>query len=308
MTIEKVLVADHLVEPHHHQFENIRMLSNDDINNINIASKHIASFNLSYSLFEICTENYFSIEEYYARLIRLRGFNLKVTHDIQVRWNTLILNFLSSFRSFIDHQESAFKKQNRVDNLDDRYSRFKTETAFQYDNNFSYRFLWQLRDYIQHCGFPSIRFEFKGYGDKEEVKETIVNITLDRNSLVDNYDGWKLVKKDLLNQPDAIEVINHIRSLYLSIQKLASLIAQLNIEMLGDKREYLLGLVNEVVEKFPDATPVICLWDVNNPEDAKLIGVEFLPLYSLFDIQDTYLGKNTAFVDPKRTTPAIESV
>jgi len=300
MTIEKVLVADHLVEPHHHQLENIRTLSDDEINNINVASTLIASFNFSYSLFEICNENYFSIEEYYARLIRIRGFNQKVTHDIQVRWNTLFLNYLSSFRSFVDHQESLFKMQYRVNKLDCRYSRFKSETAFHYDNNFSYRFLWHLRNYIQHCGFPSIGFEFTGYGDKKEAKETIVNVALDRNSLLKNYKKWKSVKKDLINQPDAIEVISHIRSLYASIQKIAHLIAQLNIDILGDKRGYLLGIVNEVVEKFPDASPVICVWDVKNPTDAKPLSIEFLPLYTLFNIQDTFFGKNPALIDTNR--------
>ena len=114
-----------------------------------------------------------------------------------------------------------------------------------------------------------------------------------------------MVRQDLLSQPDAIDIITHIRALYTSIQKIAHFIAQANIEILGDKRDYLLGLVNEVVQKFPDASPVICVWDDNTPKSSVPFKIEFLPLYTLFEIQDTYLGKNPAFIDPNKIIPKI---
>jgi len=66
--------------------------------------------------------------------------------------NRLMLNFLSAFRTFLDHTQT---------NLDRTYGKesenfkiFKKTRSSYYDNYFSYRFLDKLRNYSQHMGMP----------------------------------------------------------------------------------------------------------------------------------------------------------
>jgi len=66
--------------------------------------------------------------------------------------NRHIFNYLSSIRMFLDHNEYNLKKRYGSDSP--RVKRFKKTCSQIYDNSFSYRFLYKLRNYVQHCGMP----------------------------------------------------------------------------------------------------------------------------------------------------------
>lgn len=294
LAIEKVLMADCLPEPHHHKLETIRTLSESDIEKIALASAVVGSYDAGYSLFEICEENYRVIEEYYSSLAQIKGINEEEIHNILVKWDSLLLNYLSSFRSFIDHQERVLKKAHRVDVNDDRFRRFKKETSIHFDTHFSYRFIWNLRNYVQHIGFPALDLEITNPLIEKDNNENMVQISLNRDILLLNY-KWKRVRRELRKQPSGIDIMYHIRTHYKSLKAIALFVAQLNIDRLGDNWEYFKKLYKEVIDLFPDASPVIVDIEVSNGEFVKFLDVSFLPLYSLVKIQDTILGTNTAF-------------
>lgn len=109
--ITYILVGNRLEEPHHHKLENIRHLSSDEIEMIFEANKSIGSFTSSYYLYKICEENYRTISEYYSELCLSNGWNQETLHKIAIKWHALTLNYLSSFRSFVDHHEAKLKKK-----------------------------------------------------------------------------------------------------------------------------------------------------------------------------------------------------
>jgi hypothetical protein len=71
---------------------------------------------------------------------------------IQERMNARLLNFLSAFRLFLDHSETRLKRQ--YGDSSGVVATFKQACSRSYDEVFAYRFLYKLRNYVQHCGLP----------------------------------------------------------------------------------------------------------------------------------------------------------
>ncbi len=293
VVIKSVLVADRLIEPNHHQFENIRELSEFDLEQIETATTLLGAFNASFSLFEICQENYQSVEEFYRQLCTIKGLNLEKGHRLLVKCNTLVINYLSAFRTFIDHQERALKK---ISNEQlDLYSEFKKQTALHFDQNLSYRFLWYLRNYVQHCGLPLGGVEIKPAENEEGSDISNSSIYLNRDTLLHDFGDWKGVRKELQNFPEEIDVIPHIRSLQESLNNITSFMAYSHLERLGEHWNYLVGIVNEVAEKYPDGAPCIAKFDVSDETNAEFIGFNPLSTHIMIRIQEiTNLSEKTS--------------
>lgn len=80
--------------------------------------------------------------------------NLKILHhpDLLLKANQVILNFLSSFKFFLDNGESYLKR--KYGKHSNEASSFLKLTSQEFDNCFAYRFLIKLRNYSIHLGFP----------------------------------------------------------------------------------------------------------------------------------------------------------
>ena len=114
--------------------------------------------------------------------------------------NRLILNFLSSIRTYLDHTETRLKKQYGKDSSE--FKIFKEKTSYAYDNNFSYRFLYKLRNFAQHCGLPASAFNITSSDEGNFLKLSLV-----RNDLIKNYDGWGKLKTELANQDEQFDIL-----------------------------------------------------------------------------------------------------
>src|SRR6476646_1442100 len=76
---------------------------------------------------------------------RLRGLLVESVMTATVNW-------LSAMRMFLDHQETDLTR--RFGKLSPEFVAFKTATSAAYDSEVGYRFAYQLRNYVQHCGLP----------------------------------------------------------------------------------------------------------------------------------------------------------
>jgi len=275
-----MLMGARLIEKGHYNMENIKELSDDDIENISVALSYIGQFNASYSLYEICNENYLDIEEFFGRLSTLRGFNQLLLHKTVININQVLLNYLSSFRTFIDHQETNLAVITKEEH--EWFNLFKKRTSFHFDTNFSYRFLWKLRNYTQHCGLPLGGFHIGFNQDKDSGDQLEHSIWFNRDTLLFKFDDWGIIKSDLQDQPEKIIVIDHIEQLHTCITDLATFAAKIHILRMGNHWNSIVGLLNEVSNKFPDAEPII--GNFNN--DGNFTGFTQLPLLDLTRIQE----------------------
>lgn len=70
--------------------------------------------------------------------------------DLQV--NRRLVNYLTAMRLFLDHTEARLKRTYGKDSS--VATALKARCAQAYDDAFSYRFLYRLRNFAQHCALP----------------------------------------------------------------------------------------------------------------------------------------------------------
>lgn len=106
--------------------------------------------------------------------------------------NSLMLGFLGSVRTFLDHAGTSISR--RYGKGSEEFLYFKALTAYQFDNVFSYRFLYKLRNYTQHCGMPPVSFTVNIIpGDELDIVPRF-----SRRGLLESYSEWGAsLKKEL---------------------------------------------------------------------------------------------------------------
>ena len=269
-----------------HDLVNIREIAADELALLNSAIDSLGLFNRSYSLLEICEENFLELVEFFQRMEQARGFNDKTWHGCSITLNRLLQNYLSSFRTYIDQHKAVFKRGSSSNlNL---FDQFKKQTECQSGNNFSYRFLWELRNYFQHCGLVVGGVDiFPQPGNCVGLFSTMM-IYLDRNSLLKVYNWKPALKTEIENNPDRIDIKSHVLQLHDCIHEIAHLCLRSCIELIGEKWDRLRKVVEEVSTAHPDTTPVLLMWEGEKETDMVLTNLTPLPLFTMAKIHEIW--------------------
>lgn len=136
--------------------------------------------------------------------------------------NLRLLNFLSSSRTLLDHMEANIKRQYGKDSQ--QYVFFKESTRVEYDRFFHYKFMYKLRNYVQHSGLPHIGYKFHvEYSNvaNGRIGSSTFQLFFYRNSLLNSYNEWgAVVKQELQGQPEKFNLIEIINGYMDSIREL----------------------------------------------------------------------------------------
>lgn len=175
------------------------------------ALDEINDFKSNQRLIEIVLLNngelhYFFLETFKTLLcksISWLGVKDKDMEEIYLHSNRLLLNYLSSIRTYLDHSQTFLTR--KYGQKSNQVKKFNDLLSFNFDNNFSYRFLYKLRNYAQHCGIPIDTLSFSSQYDRENNKiHGHLNAFFEPDKLLANFDSWGAkVKLDLLamNEP-----------------------------------------------------------------------------------------------------------
>jgi hypothetical protein len=170
--------------------------------------------------------------------------------------NRHLLNLLSSFRTFLDHTETYLKR--RHGSSSERAVAFKLTTSAAFDSSFSYRFLSQLRNYVQHCGMPvgkmSIHIDFD-----EETREPVsqyLELLFSRDSLLSNFDRWhSMVKPELEAMPDHFPIRPHVENLMVQVGEIQRALIVAELPSLLNSFQWLDKLMLEAISR--GGTPTV---------------------------------------------------
>jgi hypothetical protein len=122
--------------------------------------------------------------------------------------NRHLLNYLFSFRTYIDHLETFIKRE--YGKQSNEVKEFKALTANIHDKNLAYRFFYNLRNYSQHCGLPIDIFEIQP-SISDNIYSVKLKIEFDGKKLLENFDDWRFVEKDLIEN-DTLDLVNITKS------------------------------------------------------------------------------------------------
>ncbi len=149
----------------------------------------VAKFSKDYELLKFVLEEYRRFQIGLVDVGRAMAgeanlLNQNHLNDLTFKTNSLMLGFLGSVRTFLDYAGTSISR--RYGKGSDQFLYFKALTAYQFDNMFSYRFLYKLRNYTQHCGMPPVSFDVNIIpGDGLEIVPRF-----SRQGLLDSYSEW----------------------------------------------------------------------------------------------------------------------
>lgn len=127
------------------------------------------------------------------------------------------LNWLNSYRLFLDHEESSLKR--RFGKQSSQYLAFKAACAKAYDTSPEYRFTYKLRNYATHVEMPISRVSLRRPSPEDLVEGLSQRIafTLDRDDLLANYDWGVAATADLEKMDAEFELLPPIEPTMLQL-------------------------------------------------------------------------------------------
>jgi hypothetical protein len=276
-------------------YTKVKKLSNEENERYKKAAKRIYSINEDLSLLEAVRVNhkaYLDLLKHYVTIHMSTQDIDGVEIDQMVgNINLHLLNYLSIVKTFLAHSE--FKLKRLYGKNSQRYLNFDNATSNAFDNCFSYRFLYHLRNYVQHCGMPIAGFDGLRFGHRDKLNKT-VQVSLvaycDRDELLDKY-GKKWHKK-LLNEipylQPRIDITPHINNMMKCIKKLSTIVIKddlpeliKNAEFLEELIRYSIGDTKFLHELTPSSEleniPFIC--ESDNLNNDIVYNIEWFPLH-----------------------------
>lgn len=201
----------------------IRPLSDEEVQEIRSCNKEIFDFNRHFKLVEYVLYNFSclkkvvegSLERFAESSETIGRYDLdSFGHEININ----LLNLMMSARTFLDHMETFAKRE--YGKPSEAVDLFKELTAEEFDSRFSYKFMYKLRNYVQHCGMPPLSYS-KSKSFDEHAPYVGITLMFDRDALISGFDGWgSIVKPQLESQYNKFDAFAIIEEFVLSILRI----------------------------------------------------------------------------------------
>lgn len=258
----------------HHRMHLISDLSSEEYEELKGAIATLSRFMHDSHLFLIAEWNLAEFVElitsYKAAYVekRLRDF---VQKPINININRAFLNLLSSIRSYLDFMQRLLK--NRFGDDSQIIHKFKHYCRAEYDGNFSYRFLYNLRHYAQHKGFPvnSISLGQNRTNDPNRI-EHYLEVRILRDQILNDFD-WRTLKREIEKLPTEIDVLTHTVAFIESLRRIhLQIINDLFLTLTDDAT-----IVLKYAERVPGGEDLLKIFEIDG-DIQNLKNVKELPV------------------------------
>lgn len=186
-----------------------------------------------------------SAQELLEKSINWNGVKRKDGDERFLNCNRMLLNYLSSIRTFLDHTQTFVIQKFGAESVE--FAEFKSVTSFYYDNSFAYRFFYKLRNYAQHVGLPINSFQFSHSYDAEiNLMRGTLSLSFDRDKLLSTYNSWGNLKDELSSMPEMFDVIPLVGEMTFNIKEVEGHIEILHRKSLLLSANYISSLINHL--------------------------------------------------------------
>ncbi|MCL5247544.1 hypothetical protein M4I21_17110 [Cellulophaga sp. 20_2_10] len=183
-----------------------------------------------------------SKQELTSSLMADRVLIMKEPDSEKLKINTYLLNYLFSFRTYIDHLETLLKREFKT--KPEILEEFKNLTGTLYDDSFEYRFIYKLRNYAQHCGLPIDIFEIKS-SIIEDVYSVEIEIKFNVSLLLSKFEWGNPLKSNLESLDGNIDVMDTVISFHNLVQSIQNWFVKIISEYLNPIQDLLNQKTNE---------------------------------------------------------------
>lgn len=278
-------------------------LTDEEFGQFEEANATLSKFVRDTELFVVVLDNY---QAYYDTLHEvLQAFVARRETDFVPRRaymtiNRHLLNWLSSVRTYLDHMELSLKHRCGEDSA--IWRSFRSACSEAYDGQFSYRFIYRLRNYAQHAGLPAHTVQFNTAASPMDPSrpEHTVFVACHRDSLLEIRDIWSAaLREELARLPDEIELRPHVDVMMTSLERINMTYIREASVLVRPEAQYVRDLLN----RLPDSAGERCVFDVDFKTDVagKIIGIAHI------SVRRAHLGIASAIAED-RIQDVIRSV
>ncbi|MPQ48267.1 hypothetical protein GCQ56_14785 [Marinifilum sp. N1E240] len=197
--------------------DGIKELSEDTFEQIKNDINIINNYKSHFLVFEYFQLNLLEFDKLKKKLYNVPVTNIDIktieSAKFHLEINRVAFNLLSSFRFFLDHAETHIKRQ--FGKKSNESKDFKTLTSSFYDEYFSYRFLYKLRNFSQHLGFPIERTHYKTIHNEINPEKSQGNFKLivGKSTLLKESDLLGALKNEIESMEGDIDIIPFVYQL-----------------------------------------------------------------------------------------------
>jgi hypothetical protein len=183
--------------------------------------------------YQVITRNYLrlaAIRDTYTNLERVGGsFRTVDKHSVNVAFMAEVTNWLTSTRLYLESERDFILRQ--LGERSDQLRQYQVATSLAFDSYPGYRFLYNLRDYAQHCGPPLSGMEVKA----DPKGKRAITFYLSRSELLVARFNWSRHSRELLKQwPEQISLMPLIDEAMLGFRLIEDEILRILIQHCGE--------------------------------------------------------------------------
>lgn len=262
-------------------FRELRRLSPLEASRVVRGAIELNRSRLGNPLFEIIRRNRDEFDAFLEQIVRnsdrrARERSLALAPS---ECNRLIINFIASFRMYVDHYTIIFSERHGSDS--DVFRAWKTRCSAVYDESFGYRFAYRLRNHALHQSLPigTLTFTEAEYEPSEPATKRHFGNGLHRCLLLafrtadllrDSTKWWSSVAQEIEARSPEIEVGSVVKDTFDSATKLHSFVEEQEFRRLREHALGLVGLVQEVTQKLPGYAPTLLTRGTEDPAATSL--------------------------------------
>lgn len=219
----------------------VRPLTDDEKRKLTEYTKVLAIARSRFKLFAILRGNYKQWADYITSLLKPGG---DLTDSEMIELDRLLLNFLSSAKSVLEHFKQHWTQAHRNT---PREKEFKTYVEKLESGSWAFAFFQDLRNFTQHCGLPVGK-----YSRSHSGTSVTLSIGCDAGWLADNYKNWD--KSKLTKAHGHIDYVVQTREYFVRLQQdFGKFVAKEFGPRLIEAHNFFAKLANEVAAAAPDA-------------------------------------------------------
>jgi len=205
------------------EINEVRPLSDDEIEEYNQQKNIMVEFANDFMLVEYVKLNYESLIDLLEETViqvaesptMMGPYPFK---NFPFLLNTRILNYMMSVKTLLDHMETNINRKHGEQS--NEFIDFKALLSHEYDNYFSYRFMYRLRNFVQHCGMPPLTYTASKSLDEANSKLSVeLNVYFLRDQLIRKFSKWgSQVKSEIIQMEEEFPILpilnEHVNTIY----------------------------------------------------------------------------------------------
>lgn len=133
----------------------------------------------------------------------------------------ILLNWLNSIRLFDDHSRTRIVRT--YGDPSPELDAFMAARAAIYDEVAGYRFMFEMRNYAQHCGEVPVQAQVH-----QNASGNTLDLYFDRDQLLRDFGNWKRVRPDLEAGPQHRAIDSPIEDAMAAVTRLAHAVAEID--------------------------------------------------------------------------------